>query len=219
MKRHMMAAGLPLFLALALGAQQTGQTAASSNAGPGGFIVGSNTSGAVMNGQPLLPGTAVLPGENVTTISGGTATLVSTGENGGVVQLGQQTQTTVVTNSAGPQVNLIQGAVQTQGTVPVETCTSMVTPQNSETIVTVSAQGCQQSGVQQVSGNSSVKSLGSAGAGSATAGSASQASLHAGQAVQVTSSSIQYVATSSNANSQFPAPSTTTSEQTNSQSH
>ncbi len=213
---------LPLLLGIALNAQQPAATGAnSSNSGQGGFIAGSNTQGATMNGVPLLPGTAVLPGEHVTTASGGTATLVSTGQNGGVVQLGQQTATTVVNNSSGPQVNLTQGAVQAQGTVPVQTCTSVVMPQNNQTIVTVVANGCQNSNVQQVAGNSTVKSLGSSQQTDNNSSSSSQASLHSGQSVQIAGNQIQYVAPNSIS---FPQPSTSTTggtsgSGTTSQSH
>ncbi len=202
MKRPIGVTLLLLWLALGLSAQLSSSNpgvSASANSG-NGFIAGSNTQGAVMNGQPLLSGTAVLPGDSVTTLSGGTATLVSTGTNGGVVQLGQQTLAKVTSSNVGPQVNLMQGAVQAQGTVQVQTCNSMETPANNQTIVTITAQGCQQTNVQQIAGNSSVKNL------SSNTVTNSSASLQAGQAVQVNGNNVQFVSPSQNTAANFPAP-------------
>ena len=170
-------------LSLAAAAQQGGNNAANS-----GFIVGNNSQGATVQGQSVLPGTAVMPGEQVQTSSGGSITLVGTSPQGGVVQIGHQSNSTIVSSANGPQVNLNTGYAQVQGQIPVATCNSVVQPTNSQTNVTVVANGCNQTLVQQNSGTANVQNI--------TTGSGNQTqTLNAGNSVSVTASSITTVPT------------------------
>jgi len=137
----------------------------------------------------VLPGTAVMPGEQVQTNSGGSITLVGTSPQGGVVQIGHQSDSTIVSSANGPQVNLNSGYAQVQGQIPVATCNSVVQPTNSQTNVTVVANGCNQTLVQQNSGTANVQNI-------STTGSGNQAqTLNAGNSVSVTASSITTVPT------------------------
>ncbi len=178
------AGGFLGLLSLAAAAQQ-----GSGNAGNNGFIVGSNPQGASVQGQSVLPGTAVMPGEQVQTDSGGSITLVGTSPQGGVVQIGHQSNSTIVNSANGPQVNLNSGYAQVQGQVSVATCNSVVQPTNSQTNVTVVANGCNQTLVQQNSGTATVQNVSTGNTGT---GNQSQ-TLNAGNAVSVTSNSINTV--------------------------
>lgn len=176
-------AGIGL-LSLAAAAQSGGANAANS-----GFIVGGNPQGATVQGQNVLPGTAVMPGEQVQTNSGGSITLVGTSPQGGVVQIGHQTNSSIVSSANGPQVNLNSGYAQVQGQIPVATCNSVVQPTNSQTNVTVVANGCNQTLVQQNNGSATVHNV-----NSASTGGQSQ-TLNAGNAVSVTAGAINTVPT------------------------
>lgn len=87
-----------------------------------GFLAGPGTRGAWLDGAPLLPGTAVLPGETVTTAPGGVLVLASSGPGGGVLEITGGGAATVRPGGAlGPALQLEQGNALVVGRVPVVT--------------------------------------------------------------------------------------------------
>jgi hypothetical protein len=90
------------------------------------FFAGPGTHGALLNGAPLLPGTAVMAGETITTGPGGVAILAPTHGSGGVLELTANAIATVHTgilNSAvaTDQLNVSRGDVMATGNVSVNT--------------------------------------------------------------------------------------------------
>lgn len=92
------------------------------------FLAAPGTREAFLNGYPLLAGTAVLPGETVTTGSGGVAVLTPTGGGGGAVELTGNASATVappIAGHPGAPLSLTQGDALIYGQV------SVLTPQGA----------------------------------------------------------------------------------------
>ncbi len=113
--------------AVGLAAQTGGSQGYAYFAGPG-------TQGAFLNGAPLLPGTAILPGETVTTAGGGVVVLTPTGGGGGVVELTGNAAATVGANGGPLQIG--GGDALVMGNVSVVTPQGQVfTPQSASSYV------------------------------------------------------------------------------------
>lgn len=120
------------WLGLALGAAGLGAQA-GGNQGYA-YFVGPGTQGAFLNGAPLLPGTAILPGETVTTGAGGVVVLTPTGGAGGVVELTGNAAATL--DPTGGQLHIGGGDALVMGDVSVVTPQGQVfTPQNGSSYV------------------------------------------------------------------------------------
>jgi hypothetical protein len=100
--------------------------AAGAQAPPAAFLAAPATRGAFLNGQPLLPGTAILPGETVTTNAGGVLVLTPTA-GGGAVELAART-TATVTRTAGGGLELGRGNALVVGPV------HLLTPQGERLV-------------------------------------------------------------------------------------
>jgi len=92
------------------------------------FFAGPGTHGASLNGAPLLPGTAVLAGEVVTTGPGGVAVLAPTHGAGGVLEMTSNASATVhagsiATTGGSDELDVTKGNIMATGKV------SLVTPQ------------------------------------------------------------------------------------------
>lgn len=66
-------------------------SAQSSGGQENAFFTGPGTTGAMLNGAPLLPGTTVLSGETISTGPGGLVVMAPTHGSGGVLELTQNT--------------------------------------------------------------------------------------------------------------------------------
>lgn len=120
------ACGLGLALGAAGLSAQTGQGYA--------YFVGPGTQGAFLNGAPLLPGTAILPGETVTTGAGGVVVLTPTQGAGGVIELTGNAAATL--DPTGGQLHIGGGDALVMGDVSVVTPQGQVfTPQNGSRFV------------------------------------------------------------------------------------
>jgi len=96
-----------------------------------GFVTGPSSSGAQLLNKPLLPGTAVLNCESITTSSSGSA-LLSGSKQGGLAALGHDSQGVVLTDSKGnPQIALQQGLAKVSGGVTVITPQASFQPQGN----------------------------------------------------------------------------------------
>ncbi len=110
------------FAALVLAAPGAQAQVGEQNA----FFAGPGTHGALLNGAPLLPGTAVMAGETVTTSPGGVAVLAPTHGSGGVLELTANAVATVrpgmLTGGMGTdQLNVAHGDIMATGNVSVNT--------------------------------------------------------------------------------------------------
>lgn len=115
------AAGLAL-LAVAAAAQSSAPPPmAAGNA----FFVAPGTRDAMLNGQPLLPGTAVLAGETITTSRGGVVVLTPTHGAGGAILVTGNASVTVRPGAVGAggtdQLQINQGNARITGAVTVMT--------------------------------------------------------------------------------------------------
>lgn len=116
-------------------AQSTDQSTPASAA----FMSGPSTSGANLNGHPLLDGTTILPGEQVTTGPTGTAVLAR--DQGGMVTLGHFTSAKVEeTSRHGSNLYLQNGLVTVYGMMPVQTPQGELKPGSPGTCYEVVAQ-------------------------------------------------------------------------------
>ena len=108
------------------GAMLGGQTpdASQDNA----FFVGPGTQDAFLNGQPLLPGTAILAGETVTTGTGGILVLTPTHGDGGVLELTGNASATVRPGAVPSGLGTDQLEIQ-QGDALITGNVSVITPQ------------------------------------------------------------------------------------------
>jgi|GEM_PF-5301773 len=105
-----------------------------------GFVTGPSSSGAQLLNKPLLPGTAVLNCESITTSSSGSA-LLSGSKQGGLAALGHDSQGVVMTDSKGnPQIALQQGLAQVSGGVTVVTPQASFQPQGNSQFSVVADQ-------------------------------------------------------------------------------
>lgn len=146
--------------------------AAQAPVGGTAFFAGPATHDASLNGEPLLPGTAILPGETVTTSAGGVVVLTSTGGAGGALELTGNASATV--GSSPNQLILHQGDALVAGSVSVATPQGeIIAAVNGGTSFVVNAGGGQSS-VGVLTG--AVNTLGPGG---------QNARLGAGEAAQV----------------------------------
>ena len=104
------AAVAPAMLGALVSAQQPGNA----------YFASPTTHGAFLNGQPLLPGTAILPGETVTTDADGVVVLTPVGGTGGAIELASGTSATVA-RFAGGGLTLNQGDALVVGPIALRT--------------------------------------------------------------------------------------------------
>src|SRR6185437_12648793 len=128
----------------------------------GSFFAGPGTHGAYLDGAPLLPGTAILPGDVVTTESGGAVLLTPT-QGGGAIELAGGSNSLIITKGNA----LVVGNVR----VTTPQGATFVPGQNSSYVVNV---GGAQAGMGVLSG--SVKTL---------LGNGTISTVSAGSAIQV----------------------------------
>lgn len=149
---------------------------------PNAFFAGPGTHGALLNGAPLLPGTAVMAGETVTTSAGGVAVLAPTHGSGGVLELTAKAVATVHPGvltgaAAADQLNVVRGDIMATGNV------SLSTPQG-QTFHSVAAGTSYMLNVDQQKSSMGVLT-GSVATSNANQPSAPAATVAAGSAVQV----------------------------------
>lgn len=130
-------------LATAAGlAQQAGQNGQAPQApvAPGYFMSGPATTGAALQGHPLLGGTTVLEGEQISTNPTGTAILAR--DDGGMVTLGHDSSAKVVNTAAsGSTLYLSDGLATVYGVAPVVTPQGQLNPGSADTCYQVVTQG------------------------------------------------------------------------------
>lgn len=180
---------LPALLGLGLAAQSTRSSAAGAtpSAAGYGFIAGFHPRGATLHGQNLLAGTAVLAGEQVATGARGSATLISTDDRSGVLQMARNSEVVAGRHA----LHLKQGRLQAQGWTPVATCALIEQPLTADAVVQITAHGCLSSGVRQIAGRSRITYLhGQAGAARPKA----QTTLQAGQGLHDSAGRVQAAA-------------------------
>jgi len=136
----------------------------------GSFFAGPGTHGAYLDGAPLLPGTAILPGDVVTTESGGAVLLTPT-QGGGAIELAGGGSAALPGGSNS--LIITKGNALVVGNVRVTTPqgATFVPGQNSSYVVNV---GGAQAGMGVLSG--SVKTL---------LGNGTISTVSAGSAIQV----------------------------------
>ncbi len=110
-------AGLAGAAALALGCAGLGAQAPAN-----AYFASPTTRGAFLHGLPLLPGTAILPGETVTSDAGGVVVLTPTGGGGGAIELAGDSSATVA-RAAGGGLELGRGTALVAGLI------ALLTPQ------------------------------------------------------------------------------------------
>jgi len=116
-----------------------GQPPSQTPTAPGYFMSGPATSGAGLNGHPLLGGTAVLENEEVVTSPTGTAILAR--DQGGMVTLGHSSVAkVVVTPQQGSTLYLQDGLAAVYGVAPVQTPQGELKPGTPNTCYEVVAQ-------------------------------------------------------------------------------
>lgn len=104
---------------------------AAQDAGSAGFVTGPSSSDAQFLNKPLLPGTALLNCDSISTTGSGSA-LLSRSKDGGLAALGHDSQGTILTSSKGtPEIALQQGLAQVSGGVTVTTPQASFQPQGS----------------------------------------------------------------------------------------
>lgn len=103
---------LPLALGLGLTA-----TAWAQASGPS-FMIGVGTVNATLNAKPVLPGTAVLPGDSVATAPGGVVVMTPSG-GGGVVLMNGNSSAVLPQNTTNLQIQ--QGNALVAGNITVTT--------------------------------------------------------------------------------------------------
>lgn len=118
---------LAITVAVTLGVVGLAAQAPGSGGQDNAFFAGPGTHGATLNGQPLLPGTAILQGETVTTGAGGVVVMAPTHGAGGVLELTGNASATVQSGSvqggSSDQLVVKTGNAMVMGNV------SVVTPQ------------------------------------------------------------------------------------------
>ncbi|HXE31161.1 MAG TPA: hypothetical protein VN515_05115 [Terriglobales bacterium] len=118
---------LAITVAVTLGVVGLAAQAPGSGGQDNAFFAGPGTHGATLNGQPLLPGTAILQGETVTTGAGGVVVMAPTHGAGGVLELTGNASATVqsgsVQGNSSDQLMVKSGNAMVMGNV------SVVTPQ------------------------------------------------------------------------------------------
>jgi len=136
----------------------------------GSFFAGPGTRGAYLDGAPLLPGTAILPGDVVTTDAGGVVLLTPT-QGGGAIEIAGAGSATLPGGSN--TLNLTQGNALVVGNVRVTTPQgeTFVPGPNSSYVVNVASS---QAGMGVLAG--SVRAL---------LGNGASSSVGAGQAIQI----------------------------------